>query len=130
MVSFEYQTVLKVDPVLTQQEVVGTCFENCCGNISETARICGVSRNTTRKILRRFEKEGEEGLKNKSRRPKNSQERQALKLKRWWWIFSYPANCPRAQKKGYCYLLRHGLEDFKAKWEDQAQKEDNYSEDR
>ncbi|MEO0093977.1 MAG: helix-turn-helix domain-containing protein, partial [candidate division WOR-3 bacterium] len=56
----------------TQQEVVGTCFENCCGNISETARICGISRNTVRKILRRFEKEGEEGLKNKSRRPKNS----------------------------------------------------------
>ncbi|MDI6698102.1 MAG: helix-turn-helix domain-containing protein [Candidatus Saccharicenans sp.] len=42
------------------------------GNVSEVARVFGASRKTVRRVLRRWEEEGESGLKDRSRRPHNS----------------------------------------------------------
>jgi len=72
MVSFEYREIVKVAPVLARREVFDTFVEEALGNISEAARMCGVSRATVRKIAQRFWAEGEEGLKDRSRRPQNS----------------------------------------------------------
>lgn len=41
-------------------------------SISETARIFKTTRNTVRKAIQRYEREGEAGLVNRSRRPKHS----------------------------------------------------------
>ena len=45
---------------------------NQCGSLRETARRLSISRNTVRKWVRRYRKQGEAGLVDRSRRPKRS----------------------------------------------------------
>ena len=49
-----------------------------CGNAGLTCRRCGISRPTLRLWVRRFRKEGEAGLVERSRRPKRSPRRKLL----------------------------------------------------
>ncbi len=56
-----------------RQEVVRIYQE--CQSLRETARRLGISRNTVRKWVRRFEAFGKEGLKDQPRRPHRSPRR-------------------------------------------------------
>ncbi|MEO0093078.1 MAG: leucine zipper domain-containing protein, partial [candidate division WOR-3 bacterium] len=53
-----------------------------------------------RKILRRFEKEGEEGLKNKSRRPKNSPRKTSAQVEKVVVDIFVSGELPRSSKEG------------------------------
>jgi transposase len=69
MVSIEYRELAQLDVVVARKKLVEIYYHQANRNISETARVCGLSRNTVRKWLGRFFIEGEAGLKNYSRRP-------------------------------------------------------------
>jgi transposase len=63
-----YREIVKENPELARRKLVE--IYKMVGTISETARRCGTSRKTVRKIVRRYEEMGEEGLKNFKRAPK------------------------------------------------------------
>jgi len=63
-----YREIVKENPELARRKLIE--IYKLTGNISETARRCGASRKTVRKIVRRYEEMGEEGLKNFKRAPK------------------------------------------------------------
>lgn len=69
MVSIDYRELAQLDVVVARKKLVEIYFHQANRNISETARVCGLSRNTVRKHLCRFFMEGEAGLKDRSRRP-------------------------------------------------------------
>lgn len=69
MVSIEYRELVRLDAVVARKKLVEIYYQQANRNISETARVCGLSRNTVRKWLGRFFIEGEAGLKDYSRRP-------------------------------------------------------------
>jgi len=72
MISLDYAQVLKLDPVVARKEIINSYFHKADRNISKTARLCGISRNTVRKYVYRFLQEGDAGLKDRSRRPHTS----------------------------------------------------------
>ena len=61
----------KADAVKARKKIIEVYQANK-GNISKTARDLQCDRKTVRKAVRRYEEEGEEGLKDRSRRPKTS----------------------------------------------------------
>ncbi|MGB4705078.1 MAG: helix-turn-helix domain-containing protein [Candidatus Saccharicenans sp.] len=65
-----YHELCKSAPVLARKGLIRAYEE--LGSISAVAKAFGTTRKTVRKVLRRWEKEGESGLKNRSRRPHNS----------------------------------------------------------
>ncbi len=69
MVSIEYRELAQLNVVVARKKLVDIYYHQTNRNISETARVCGLSRNTVRKHLQRFFAEGEAGLKDRSRRP-------------------------------------------------------------
>ena len=71
-----YHELGKSAPVLARKAIIRAYEE--LGNISEVARIYRTTRKTVRKVLRRWEEEGESGLKDRSRRPRNSPRRTSL----------------------------------------------------
>lgn len=68
-----YTITHKEGKMMVRLELIRTY--QACGNIRETARKLGVSRNTVRKWVRRYEAEGDAGLVDKPRRPKHSPRR-------------------------------------------------------
>jgi len=69
MLSVAYGQLIRVDPVLARQQLLKCHQEQAGGNISQTARLCGISRFTVRKYVQRYQAEGLAGLKNRSCRP-------------------------------------------------------------
>ncbi len=69
LLNLEYWEVLRLDAVLAHKRVIDCYFHAGERKISKTARLCGISRPTVRKWLRRFFAEGEAGLRERSRRP-------------------------------------------------------------
>ena len=69
MLSIEYRALVRLDAVVARKKLVEIYYHQANRNISETARVCGLSRNTVRKHLCRFFAEGEAGLKDRPRRP-------------------------------------------------------------
>lgn len=69
MVSIEYRELAQLDAAVARKKLVEIYYHQANRNISETARVCGLSRHTVRKWLGRFFSEGEAGLKDYSRRP-------------------------------------------------------------
>jgi transposase len=65
-----YGQLYKMNQEEARKEIVHSYL--ACGNISRVARLWQTSRNVVRKWVSRFEKDGEEGLKDKSRRPASS----------------------------------------------------------
>ena len=61
----------KANPVAARKKILEVYIANG-GNISKTARQLKCDRKTVRKAVKRFKAEGEKGLKDKSRRPRNS----------------------------------------------------------
>ena len=51
------------------------------GSISCVAKTMSCSRNTVRKILRRYKEGGEKGIRDRSRRPKRSPDKTALHMR-------------------------------------------------
>ncbi len=72
MIILDYAQVLKLDPVIARKQIIDNYFHKTNRNISKTARLCSISRNTVRKYVYRFLREGEAGLKDRSRRPHTS----------------------------------------------------------
>ena len=66
----------KSAPVLARKGLIRAYEE--LGSISAVAKAFGTTRKTVRKVLRRWDKEGESGLKNRPRRPGNSPRRTSL----------------------------------------------------
>lgn len=54
MISSEYSTVVKLSPIIARQRIIECYYHKAKRNISETARLCGISRNTVSKWLKRF----------------------------------------------------------------------------
>jgi len=73
-----YKELLKANEIFARQLVIRTYKE--VKSITKTAEILKTTRKTVRKILKRFEERGDEGLKSLSRRPKNSPKRTPLHL--------------------------------------------------
>lgn len=69
MLKITHQDLLKLKPVEVKRRVLEVYLKNG-GSISKTSRETGVSRGTVRKIVRRYQEKGEEGLKDLSRAPK------------------------------------------------------------
>ncbi len=69
MVSIAYRELAQLDVVVARKKLVEIFYHQANRNISATARVCGLSRNTVRKHLQRFFAEGEAGLKDRSCRP-------------------------------------------------------------
>ena len=63
--------MVRVDSILARKKVLKVLLKEANDNVSLTARLCGISRPTVRKIYQRYLSEGVEGLKDRSRRPKN-----------------------------------------------------------
>ena len=63
-----YQRLYTIDPVEARKELLKTLEET--QSISQTAKLWQTSTNLVRKWKKRWEKDGEVGLKNLSRRPK------------------------------------------------------------
>ena len=70
MADMAYREIHAMNPVEARKRLVRTYRET--GSISKTARLWYTSRQVVRKWVRRFEEEGEEGLKDRSRRPHHS----------------------------------------------------------
>ncbi len=66
-----YKELRKFNPLLARKALLEAYF-TVNKNISEVARLFKTTRKTVRKALKRYELYGEEGLKDQSRRPKNS----------------------------------------------------------
>jgi len=71
-----YHELCKSAPVLARKVLVRAYDE--LGSISAVAKALGTTRKTVRKVLRRWEEEAESGLKDRSRRPRNSPRRTSL----------------------------------------------------
>ncbi len=71
-----YHELCKSAPVLARKALIRAYEE--LGSISAVAGAYGTTRKTVRKVLRRWEEEGEAGLKNRSRRPRHSPRRTSL----------------------------------------------------
>jgi transposase InsO family protein len=69
MINLEYSTAMRLDAVLARKQIINTYYHKANRNTARTARLCGISRKTAHKYLKRFFQEGEAGLKNRSRRP-------------------------------------------------------------
>jgi len=70
MADLAYQEIYHMNPVKARKQLVETYQET--GSISYTSRLWHTSRNVVRKWVKRYEAEGEEGLKDRSRRPHHS----------------------------------------------------------
>ena len=70
MADMAYREVYTMNPVEARKRLIRTFQET--GNISETARRWHTSPQVVRKWLRRYREEGEEGLRDRSRRPHHS----------------------------------------------------------
>jgi len=68
-----YQLTHQEGKVNLHLKIVHTWQE--CGSLRETARRLSISRNTVRKWVRRYRKQGEAGLVDRSRRPHTSPRR-------------------------------------------------------
>ena len=68
-----YQLTHREGKVSLRLKIVHTY--NQCGSLRETARWLSISRNTVRKWVRRYRKQGEAGLVDRSRRPHTSPRR-------------------------------------------------------
>ena len=68
-----YQLTHQEGKVNLRLKIVHTWQE--CGSLRETARRLSISRNTARKWVRRYRKQGEAGLVDRSRRPHTSPRR-------------------------------------------------------
>lgn len=73
-----YNELRKKDPLYAREKLLEILQKT--SSISKTARLCGTTRATVRRIKRRYEEEGKEGLSDRSRRPKNSPKRTPLYL--------------------------------------------------
>ncbi len=73
-----YKELLKANEIFARQLLIRTYKE--VKSITKAAEILKTTRKTVRKIPKRFEEKGEEGLKSLSRRPKNSPNRTPLHL--------------------------------------------------
>jgi transposase-like protein len=67
MADMAYGEIHAINPIEARELLIETYQET--GNLSETARRWHTSRHVVRKWVRRFQEEGEEGLKDRSRRP-------------------------------------------------------------
>lgn len=65
-----YQKMWQIDKLQARKELIKTYKET--GSIKKTAILWRISRNVVRKWIRRYQKEGEEGLLDLSRRPLRS----------------------------------------------------------
>jgi transposase len=65
-----YKELLKADRIMARKFII-QAYEKT-KNISEVSRIFKTTRKTIKKIIKRYKEKGEEGLKDLSRRPKNS----------------------------------------------------------
>ncbi|MCX8119194.1 MAG: helix-turn-helix domain-containing protein, partial [Desulfobacterota bacterium] len=68
--SINYRELYQQSPLFARKKLIGVYQET--RNKSFTARIFKTHLSVVRKIIRRFEREGEEGLRDRSRRPKHS----------------------------------------------------------
>ena len=73
-----YRELYKYDPVFARKKVIEVY--TTLMKKSLTAQICKTNRCVLREILRRYEAEGEQGLKNRSRRPTHSPHRTPLHI--------------------------------------------------
>ena len=73
-----YLELYKQSPFFARKKLVEAYLK--IRNISEVARIFHTTRKTVRKALQRWEREGEEGLKDRSRRPHNCPRRTPLHI--------------------------------------------------
>ena len=71
MASVSYCEILRdsKDPYCYRVKMVEYAINH---GIKAAARYCACSRNTVRKWLKRWKEEGPKGLRNRSRRPRNS----------------------------------------------------------
>jgi transposase len=70
MADMAYREIHAMNSIEARKLVIRTYQET--GSISETARLWRTSRQVVRKWVRRFQEQGEEGLKDRSRRPHHS----------------------------------------------------------
>ena len=73
-----YRELYQKDPTFARQKVIEVHKKT--RNKSLTARIFKTNRCVVRKIVKRYELEGEEGLKNRSKKPKTSPTRTPLHI--------------------------------------------------
>ncbi len=77
MAELAYRQVYTMNSIEARKLLIATYQE--AKSIRKTARIWKTSRQVVRKWVRRFEEEGEEGLKDRSRRPHHSPARPLLR---------------------------------------------------
>jgi len=65
-----YRELLKADKIMARKFII-QAYEKT-KNISELSRIFKTTRKTVKEIIKRYQQKGEDGLKDLSRRPKNS----------------------------------------------------------
>lgn len=65
-----YREIYMLNKEAARRQVVNSYLAS--GNISQVARLWHTSRNLVRKWVKRFEENGEEGLKDESKRPHSS----------------------------------------------------------
>jgi len=70
-----YREAYQMNKEGARKQIVDTYL--AVGSVSRVARLWQTSRNVVRKWVRRFEDEGEEGLKDRSRRPRSSPQQTA-----------------------------------------------------
>jgi len=73
-----YNELRKRAPLYARKRVLEILEKT--GSISNTARLCATTRSTVRRIKQRYEREGERGLVDRSRRPHHSPRRTPLWL--------------------------------------------------
>jgi transposase len=79
IVYIKYGELYREDPVLARRKVVELYKET--RNSSLTGRICSTDRSVIRRVVRRYRNEGEDKLKDRSKRPKTSPYKTHLHIK-------------------------------------------------
>lgn len=75
-----YQGLHKMNPLEARRMII-ECYSRCA-SISAVARELGTSRQVVRRWLRRYEEEGDKGLKDRSKRPHISPRKTASRVER------------------------------------------------
>jgi hypothetical protein len=77
-VYIKYGELYKANPALARKKVIELYQKT--KNLSYTARLCLTDRSVIRRIIRRYTSEGQKGLEDRSRRPRNSPYRTSLHI--------------------------------------------------
>ena len=101
-----WQTLYHMNQIQARKHLVETYQKT--GSISATSRLWHTSRNVVRKWVKRYEAEGEEGLKDRSRRPYNSPRQTPKEIEEL--VLKARKETGLGRKRLAIYLQRKGIE--------------------